>query len=279
MIRYTLLLFILISSVTVLVVLGLDLDLLLNGPKYISKVITNILNRFHQEEIIEEEYLREALMEASQSLYLHLPLLLIVILSILILGINCLGCTGACLLSYSLLSGFVIFTLVIFILFLALTLWIFLSDMEDSVIDSFVSEKISEYNSSQDLFNLVIDTVQRDLQCCGFKSASDWSGEYPHSCCDKVQEECGEENIYNSTCKEDIRSNLLQPTSVLGVIGVTLLAVLAAVGVTTLLSLCLCLVARRHRGERWSPRSEEESSSQSVSSLELSQPQPRFLRN
>ena len=45
MIRYTLLLFILISSVTVLVVLGLDLDLLLNGPKYISKVITNILNR------------------------------------------------------------------------------------------------------------------------------------------------------------------------------------------------------------------------------------------
>ena len=101
-----------------------------------------------------------------------------------------------------------IFTLVIFILFLALTLWIFLSDMEDSVIDSFVSEKISLYNSSQDLFNLVIDTVQRDLQCCGFKSASDWAGEYPHSCCDKFEEECGEENIYNTTCKEGVRCSL-----------------------------------------------------------------------
>ena len=46
MVRYTLLFFILISSIIFLVVLGFDLDLLLNGPKYLSKVIAVIFNRF-----------------------------------------------------------------------------------------------------------------------------------------------------------------------------------------------------------------------------------------
>ena len=44
--RYLLMLFILISCLAALVVLGLDLDLLLNGPDYLSKVISNIVNRF-----------------------------------------------------------------------------------------------------------------------------------------------------------------------------------------------------------------------------------------
>ena len=42
---YLLLLFIFISCMMALEVLGLDLDLLLNGPDYLSKVITNIVNR------------------------------------------------------------------------------------------------------------------------------------------------------------------------------------------------------------------------------------------
>ena len=47
LIRYSLLLFIFISCMAALVVLGLDLDLLLNGPDYLAKVITNIVNRFN----------------------------------------------------------------------------------------------------------------------------------------------------------------------------------------------------------------------------------------
>ena len=45
-IRYSLLVFLSLSSIVALVVLGLDLDLLLNGPEYLSKVISNIVNRF-----------------------------------------------------------------------------------------------------------------------------------------------------------------------------------------------------------------------------------------
>ena len=43
--RYLLMIFIVISCLAALVVLGLDLDLLLNGPDYLSKVITNVVNR------------------------------------------------------------------------------------------------------------------------------------------------------------------------------------------------------------------------------------------
>ena len=43
--RYLLVLFIMISCLATLVVLGLDLDMLLNGPDYLSGVITNIVNR------------------------------------------------------------------------------------------------------------------------------------------------------------------------------------------------------------------------------------------
>ena len=46
LVRYALLLFIFISCMAALVVLGLDLDLLLNGPDYLSKIITNVVNRY-----------------------------------------------------------------------------------------------------------------------------------------------------------------------------------------------------------------------------------------
>jgi len=258
LIRYSLLVFLSLSCIVALVVLGLDLDLLLNGPEYLSKVITNIVNRLHKKEIVTEEQLVVSLMEARQSLWVHIPMVMLVVLSVVLLMLNCFGCVGACLLSYSLLSGFTMFMFVNFVLFTSLALWIFLNNMENSVMDSFLSEKISRYNQTESIFNLVIDTVQRDLQCCGFKSSSDWSYSFPASCCPDSctptaevclveEQECLEENIYTSSCLEMIRSQLLQPDSMVGLIGVTFLVVVALVGVTTLLSVCLCLAARRSK--------------------------------
>merc|ERR1711909_241030 len=79
------------------------------------------------------------------------------------------------------------------------------------------------------------DSVQRDLQCCGFLSPSEWSDIFPASCCqDKCTEQgcqeqdCVLENIHINTCKQLIKSNLLQPTSVIGIIGVLCIAVVFA---------------------------------------------------
>ena len=96
------------------------------------------------------------------------------------------------------------FMFVSFVLYACLALWIFANNMEDSVMDSFVTEKISQYSQSEGIFNMVIDTVQRDLQCCGFKSSADWAGSFPASCCLEV-EECQMENVYTSSCLEMIR--------------------------------------------------------------------------
>ena len=101
------------------------------------------------------------------------------------------------------------FMFVIFVLYACLALWIFGNNMEDSVMDSFVTEKISQYSLSEGIFNMVIDTVQRDLQCCGFKSSADWAGIFPASCCleegIEVVEECQLKNVYSSGCLEMIR--------------------------------------------------------------------------
>ena len=61
--------------------------------------------RLHQEEIVSQEQLMDVLLEARKSLWVHIPMVLVVVLSVVLLMLNCLGCAGACLLSYSLLSG------------------------------------------------------------------------------------------------------------------------------------------------------------------------------
>jgi len=276
LIRYTLLLIILLSSVTILVILGFDLDLLVNGPNYLSKVIANVLNRVNEEGVVSEDEVSASLKEYTQSLWMYIPMVLLVILSIIILLLNCLGCTGACLLSYSLLSGFCTFTVVVFVFYLSLTLWIFLSDIDNnSVIDSFMVQRIDQYDKTGGILRLIIDSVQRDLQCCGFVSPSDWSKVFPDSCCQNQcpSEGCEDhvscvlENIHNNTCKQVIKSNLLQPTSIIGIIGVAFIVVLAATGVTAVLSLCLCLAARSYHVKMWRPKNETEGGS----NLELRQ--------
>lgn len=252
--RVSLLLFITTSSVVALVVLGLDLDLLLNGPLYLSKIITNIVNRLHEEEIVNQEQLMVSLLEARQTLWVHIPMVLVVVLCVVLLMLNCFGFAGACMLSYSLLSGFTMFMFVNLVLFTALAFWVFVNNMEDSVMDSFIMDKVAEYNQTEGIFNLVIDTVQRDLQCCGFKSSLDWSGSFPSSCCPDdctkeicVEVECVQETVFTNSCLEMIRSDLLQPGSMVGMIGVTFLVVVVVIAVTTLLSVSLCLLSSRRK--------------------------------
>jgi len=282
LIRYTLQVFLFISCISALVVLGLDLDLLLNGPEYLATVITNIANRLHQDEIVDQEELLRSLMEASQTLWVHIPMVMLVVMVTVLLMLNCLGCAGACLMSYSLLSGFTMFMFIIFVLFLSLAFWIFLNNMENSVMDSFVTERISQYNQSGSIFDIVIDTVQRDLQCCGFKSSSDWVDSFPASCCPsscnagdcRLVGECLSDNVYVSGCLDMIRVHLLQPDSLVGLIGVTFLVVVAVVGITTVLSLCLCVAARSLRGKKCSYSTALTSLDESVSgrSMELTSP-------
>ena len=68
-----------------------------------------MLLRLHQDELVAEDQLKAVLLDARQSLWVHIPMVMVVVLSILLLLLKCLGCAGACLLSYTLLSGTEVF--------------------------------------------------------------------------------------------------------------------------------------------------------------------------
>ena len=244
-VRVILLLLITISFLITLVVLGVDIDFLINGPDYVVKMITNVVNRIHEEEIVDAKQLSDALSEARWRLSIHIPLVVIAVVAILVSLVNLLGCAGAVNMSYSLLSGFTLFMVLFFIPYAYFGTYVFVQG-EDSIMDNLVAEKISEYHlKNNSVFNLIIDTVQQDLECCGFKSSDDWGEYFPWSCCHGHT--CHAENIFEDGCQPLIWSHLLETKSAVGVLGIALLITVIVIGLTAILSLCLCIVSRSHR--------------------------------
>ena len=75
---------------------------------------------FINEENVDEEQLLQDLIVAQESVWLKLLVMIVVAVCVIFVIINIIGCFGACTLSYSLLSGFAIVTLLISVLALTL---------------------------------------------------------------------------------------------------------------------------------------------------------------
>ena len=95
--------------------------------------------------------------------------------------------------------------------------------------------KIEEGGSAK----IVIDTVQRQLQCCGYDDILDWRPEessgsgvvsgdnvttggrgqpwLPASCCNSPP--CTEEKAFQEPCKMKLRENALNPNTAIGLVG------------------------------------------------------------
>ena len=90
--------------------------------------------------------------------------------------------------------------------------------------------KVEEGGSAK----IIIDTVQRQLQCCGYDDILDWRPEagifgdnvtiegrdqpwLPSSCCNSSP--CTEENAFKDPCKMKLRENALNPDTAIGLIG------------------------------------------------------------
>jgi len=253
--RLLLLFFIWISIVVAAALLSLDIDLMLNGPKTLAKVLSMIINRFRNDEnLIDPEYLEDMMTELNQSFWVQMLLLMVLVLAILILSINLFGCAGSCLVSYPLLSGFSMFMFVTFALFLSIALWVFTNKLDDDLFVAFVNEKIKEYrNGTNSFFNVIIDTVQQDLECCGFKSALDWQDDhllnntFPKSCCSNFEPECIRQKVFEKNCLEEIGNNLFEPLTLVGFFGNVYLMIVVVTGATFIVACGLCLAAGRKR--------------------------------
>jgi len=178
-VRYILLLVLFISLTFTLIVLGVDLDWMINGPEFVTKVIARIKERLVNEEYANEEKLLEDLTLVRQSVWLQVFVIIIVAIAIVFIISVLFGCAGACTLSYSLLSGFTVFMVLMSIMAIT-TACAFLiplnstEDMKDSPLASkpMVQDLMHQYN--QPPVKMLIDAVQQELQCCGYDSKDDW---------------------------------------------------------------------------------------------------------
>lgn len=245
LIRWCFISIVLISCVAALVVLGFDIDLLRNGPKYLSMFIFRIYTSKGQTGLTQDDIYSQ-LQAQLTSLWLHIPMIIIVILCALVIFICFIGLFGACMLSYALLSGYVIFQFSTVVVLLSMVLWLFLNNMQDAVSSAFIQQKMEEYNAnSSSSFGMVIDFIQSDLHCCGFSAVDDWA-KYPPSCCptDKAPW-CTDLNVYQTPCLQALKTNLLVPGSVSGALGIGLIVSLCILSLNLILSLILCLIVRK----------------------------------
>jgi len=237
-----LLLFSLIAS---LIVLGVVIDYIVNGPDYVVKMVSNVFNKLHNEEILGQMQVIHVLEKAKSDFFVHIVLVTVVMGAVLLCIVLLIGCAGAIKMSYSLLSGFTLIMFLFFITSSCIASYMF-SEKKDPFMDTLVKEKIADYYENRNsIFNIIIDVVQRDLKCCGFKSFDDWSEMFPSSCCPK--QFCTSNNIFKENCQNSIKLHWLEPDSVIGVIGIFAVTSVILSGLVTLLSCCICVVSRSNR--------------------------------
>ena len=134
--------------------------------------------------------------------------------------------------------------------------------------------KVEEGGSAK----IVIDTVQRQLQCCGYDDMLDWRPEevrcrsgdnvtiggrgqpwLPVSCCNSAP--CTEDKAFQEPCKLKLRENALNPNTAIGIIGmlskfklcfskdsfagIFVIILVSFIFITFFVSLIMCCIARR----------------------------------
>ena len=108
----------------------------------------------------------------------------------------------------------------------------------DRILDCQAEDLIRDYKDGGPA-ELVVDTVQRQLECCGFLGVEDWAREaenlvqvraarannrsvtsamwLPASCCKEAA--CSLGNAFAESCQDKIRDNYLNPNNAIGLLG------------------------------------------------------------
>ena len=108
----------------------------------------------------------------------------------------------------------------------------------DRILDCQAEDLIRDYKDGGPA-ELVVDTVQRQLECCGFLGVEDWAREaenlvqvraarannrsvtsvmwLPASCCKEAA--CSLGNAFADSCQDKIRENYLNPNNAIGLLG------------------------------------------------------------
>ena len=166
----------------------------------------------------------------------------LVIITAFVLLISFMGCCGAVKESPCLLTSYAVVILIILLVELVIAALIYrYRNVFDEVGEKGLQRTLDKYNSTQS-YN-AFDDMQRNLQCCGVNSASDWDGKpFPSSCCAEHVQTCDKGNAYNQGCWKAIKDYLQPAWSAMAVVGiiVALIQFAAVAG-----SCCLARAFRR----------------------------------
>ncbi|KAL4625091.1 tetraspanin-33-like [Arapaima gigas] len=150
--------------------------------------------------------------DAVRDSFLVDPAILLIAVGVVMFCITFCGCVGALRENMRLLQTFSLSLTLVFLTQLAIAvLGFFYSDQTRDALGKFVKKAIVHYRDDLDLQNLM-DYIQKEFKCCGWKSYTDWSSNLyfncsqqnpspercavPSSCCTPVPEEA----VINTMC-------------------------------------------------------------------------------
>lgn len=132
--------------------------------------------------------------------------ILITAVGVLIFLVAFFGCCGAWKENYCMVTAFATLLCLIIIMEIAsVVLGYLYRGKVTEVVSASLAEMISNYNTSKPEFRAAVDKLQMKLRCCGINSTSDWRSfssdgdSVPDSCCIKMEKDCGQNNMSNST--------------------------------------------------------------------------------
>ncbi|GAB0095121.1 Tetraspanin [Sergentomyia squamirostris] len=165
------------------------------------------------------------------------PVLVITLGSIVFLVAIC-GCCGASMKSYSLTMIYATFLLILLIGKIVMTVLahVFAGDIATAAIKSF--KKIfhaQEVGGNKE----IVDTVQKQLECCGLNGPEDWQeiliGHIPSSCCTNSVTLCNIHTAFNTGCISAIEDWIYTFKDIMAWVGLCI----AAIELVALLFACI----------------------------------------
>lgn len=158
------------------------------------------------------------------------------------------GCCGACLLNKCLLMTFFVLMLIIFICEIAVVAvgYAFKDKVLNQLDKDMDKAFFKKYGSGDTALDKGIDTMQKELKCCGVTNYTQWkdsmwlqnmtdqSYRFPDSCCKKIEKDCGKkQNVDHWTegCFDKFQDLLKTSLPVIGgiAIGILIIQILAMI--------------------------------------------------
>ncbi|XP_017779169.1 PREDICTED: tetraspanin-9-like [Nicrophorus vespilloides] len=151
------------------------------------------------------------------------PVLMIVIGAIIFV-IAFFGCCGAIKENSCMLTSYSVVLLVIFILQIALGVYVFLSiknesDLKDSITKD-LNKSLDKYKKGDKLAIESFDLMQKSIKCCGVSSYKDFLPSIPDTCCETSP--CNALNSYKMGCGEKMFDTIEDNASTIGYVALGL---------------------------------------------------------